>query len=273
MYKLICCDLDETLLNKQNKVGARNLAAIQKCRDLGVKFVPTSGRGYCSMQTVLRELGQAGLAGQYTICYNGGAIFENNGRLLACQEMPYPLAEQIFERGQEMGLGMQIYTEDSVYAYQLSAEDLDFCRGRVAFTDLPKGGIKFLEENGAKFAKILYSNSDYDQLLKSRELLADLASQTEISISSNRFLEINPAGVSKGQGLQFLARQLGIAPAETLAIGDSLNDLSMLKAARTGVGVANAVAEIRPACDYICQNDHDHGGVAEALERFVLPAV
>lgn len=270
MYKLITCDLDETLLNNEHKVGARNLAAIKKCRELGIKFVPTTGRGYYSIKPVLEELEQAGLAGQYTICYNGGAVFENNGRLLAYQEMAYPLADEVFARGQRLGLGMQIYTEDAVYAYQLCEEERDFSKGRLDFKEMPEGGIEGLKAAGAKFAKILYVNPDYEQLLKTRSELADLEEQTDISFSSSRYLEINPAGVNKGQGLQFLARQLGIEPDETLAIGDSLNDLSMLKAAHTGVGVANAVAEVRPACDYICQNDHAHGGVAEALEHFIL---
>ena len=37
------------------------------------------------------------------------------------------LVEEIFKRGQELGLGMHIYTEDQVYGYQLTQEEIDFC--------------------------------------------------------------------------------------------------------------------------------------------------
>ena len=47
MYKLIACDLDETLLNTDKEICARNIAAIKRAeREYGVRFVPATGRGY-----------------------------------------------------------------------------------------------------------------------------------------------------------------------------------------------------------------------------------
>ena len=56
-YKLIACDLDETLLNDQHHVGKRNVEAIQRARkEYGVKFVPATGRGFMQIQPELKEL-------------------------------------------------------------------------------------------------------------------------------------------------------------------------------------------------------------------------
>ena len=58
MYKIIASDLDETLLNRDTRrVSARNLEAIRRASELGVKFVPASGRGYATIQGTLEELG------------------------------------------------------------------------------------------------------------------------------------------------------------------------------------------------------------------------
>ena len=62
----------------------------------------------------------------------------------------------------------------------------------------------------------------------------------EISFSSDRYIEINAAGVNKGEGLRMLAEMLTIDMAQTMAIGDNFNDLEMIRAAGIGVAVANA---------------------------------
>lgn len=59
-------------------------------------------------------------------------------------------------------------------------------------------------------------------------------------------------------------------PAATIAIGDNVNDLSMIRAAGLGVGVGNVDSQVRPYCDYVCERSCDDSAVAEVIERFVL---
>ncbi|WKZ98607.1 HAD family hydrolase [Lactobacillus delbrueckii] len=92
-----------------------------------------------------------------------------------------------------------------------------------------------------------------------------------MSFSSNRYLEFNPPKVNKGTGLKKLCQELGYQLDETMAIGDSFNDLAMIKAAGTGVGVANVSPEMRADCDKITEKTFDQGAVAEAIGRWVLP--
>ena len=78
MYKIIASDLDETLLNRETRlVGVRNLEAIRRASEMGVKFVPASGRGYATIQKTLEELGLRNKENEYIISFNGGAITEN----------------------------------------------------------------------------------------------------------------------------------------------------------------------------------------------------
>lgn len=272
MIKLIASDLDETLLGPGSRVVEENLRAVKKCQELGIKFVPATGRGFYSLRQTLEELGQADQAGQYTICYNGGAVFENKGpRLISFTGMDGDLVEKIFKRGQELGLGMHIYTEDQVYGYQLTQEEIAFCQGRADFATLPGGDLTVLRASGARFAKILYVDTDFLRLKKLRKDLADFEKVSELSFSSNRYLEFNPPKVNKEAGLKKLCQELGYQLDETMAIGDSFNDLAMIKAAGTGVGVANVSPEMRADCDKITEKTFDQGAVAEAIDRWVLP--
>ncbi|MBQ6207287.1 MAG: HAD family phosphatase, partial [Oscillospiraceae bacterium] len=63
MYRIIVSDLDETLLNADKSVSQETRAAIRAVRDMGVKFVPASGRGFRSMDKTLKELELYGRAG------------------------------------------------------------------------------------------------------------------------------------------------------------------------------------------------------------------
>ena len=92
----------------------------------------------------------------------------------------------------------------------------------------------------------------------------------DVSYSANRYIEFNPKGVNKGQGLLKLASILGVDRKDTIAIGDNLNDLSMILDAGLGAGVANTLPDMKDQCDYITENDFRHDAIAEVIERFVL---
>ena len=90
-----------------------------------------------------------------------------------------------------------------------------------------------------------------------------------VTSSFRNNLELNAANADKGRALLALAQHLGIPAADTIAFGDSSNDLRMLRAAGTSVAMGNAVSEVRAVCDYVTEaNDRD--GVAAFLYAHVL---
>ena len=70
-------------------------------------------------------------------------------------------------------------------------------------------------------------------------------------------------------GLLRLAKHLGLSEADTIAFGDSSNDLSMLRAAGTGVAMGNASEEVKAVCDAETLTN-DQNGVAAYLEQYLL---
>lgn len=78
-----------------------------------------------------------------------------------------------------------------------------------------------------------------------------------------------PSGVDKGKGIHRLGELYGITADEIMALGDSQNDLDMLKAAGFPVAMANAVDEVKAVASYVTASNNDDG-VAAAVEKFVL---
>ncbi|HEY7974621.1 MAG TPA: HAD family hydrolase, partial [Ktedonobacterales bacterium] len=76
---------------------------------------------------------------------------------------------------------------------------------------------------------------------------------------------------SKGASLRWLAQRLGIPMDQTMAIGDGVNDVSMLREAGLGVAMGNAAPEVRQAADAVTAA-FDEDGAALAIERYVLDA-
>ncbi len=270
MYKIIVCDLDETLISRDRTISPENVKAIKAATKAGVKFVPATGRGYNSVHNTLQELGLDQQPGQYTISYNGGAITENKDeKLLYFQGITFEEAEAIYQRGLQYDhICIHIYTPDQVWVRNFYPEEVEYLASRQPCTEIFSDDIEFLR--GKEIVKAIYMNTDYDYLKRIEGEIADLTGNMDVSYSSNRYMEINRKGVSKGSGLQRLCDILHVDIKDTIAIGDNFNDLSMIKAAGLGVGVANTIEQMKKECDVITENDCDHSAVAEVINQFIF---
>lgn len=269
-YKIIACDMDETLLSSDATICQRNIDAIKKAIAKGVKFVPCTGRGFRSIEGVLKILDLYDQAGQYVIGFNGASITENKGsRSLFWDPIPFDLADQLFRRCCTYGQCMHIYTCDVVYITNITPDEEAFLYGRMGYVPVETESLDFIRGK-EEVCKLIVTNTDYDYLQRVHAELQPLLGDITVSFSSNRYIEFMHQGVNKGAGLHKLADLLGVPYEETLAIGDNINDTDMLKAAGLSVGVHNLNPIIRPYCDVVTDATNDEGAVAEAIEKYVL---
>ena len=270
MYKIIACDLDETLISRDRSISKENIEAIQRAKQAGVRFVPATGRGYNSVRNELKTLGLYDLENEYVISYNGGAITENKDeRVLHFQGITFKEAQDLYIRGLSYDhICIHIYTPDQVWVRNFYPEEVEYLACRQPCTEIFGDDIDFLKVK--EIVKAIYMNTDYDYLRKIQSQITDLTMDLDVSFSSNRYMEFNRKGVSKGKGLHKLADLLGVDIRDTIAIGDNYNDLSMIKQAGLGVGVANTVEAMKKECDYITKADCDHSAIAEVINRFIF---
>ena len=269
MYKIIACDLDETLLNSDHKINERTIKAIKQAQAAGIKFVPATGRGFTSVATTLAELDLLDAENEFVISFNGGAITENkNNRLLHFEGISFEKASLLFKLGLNYNVGIRVYTKDNVYAYNYNDEERKYSSARLTITEIAEANIDFLK--GQEIVKVLYINTDYNYLKGIENDLRDITEDMNVTYSSNRYIEFNHSGVDKGTGLMKLAEILNVDLQDTIAIGDNYNDLSMIKCAGLGVFVANAIEELKPYADYVTTATNNEDAVAEVIEKFIL---
>lgn len=269
MIKLIACDLDETLLGHDGKIVAKNIELIAKARAQGVYFVIATGRGFCTVQGTLAEIGLNDKENEYVISFNGGALTENkNNRVIYYDGIGFERASELYRRGLDYDVCIHAYTQTQVFVRNFVPSERLYLSSRMTVTEIENDNIDFLK--GENIVKCVYMNEDRSYLQYIANELGDITQDMDISYSSNRYLEFNNRGVNKGSGLKRLADILNVSMENTMAIGDNLNDISMIKAAGMGVAVANATQEVKDSADFITSMTFNDGAVAEAIERFVL---
>lgn len=273
MYQLVATDMDETFLAFDHSVPQANIDAILRMKELGVHFVPSSGRAYDSIMGSLRGLPSECLEGGYVISYNGGCINRiGDPKPLISHTIPFERVKQLFDYAAYIGdVGMHIYQLDGhVWGWNLTPSEVDYLAGHIAIEQFEGFSIEFLRD--VPLAKCLYVYEDLD-LLHELELAMppELAEGLSTTFSSGRYYEFNPAGVDKGFGLRALADYLGVDIKDTIACGDSANDMAMIEAAGLGVVVSNASHDAAAIADYRAESSCNDGIFAEVLEKFIEP--
>ncbi len=98
---------------------------------------------------------------------------------------------------------------------------------------------------------------------KAREILNDFP---ELDIVDTGFaVHIKSISINKGTGLKRLAELMGISARDFVAIGDSPNDIEMLKVSGFGVAVGNAHPDVKKIANMVTRGEHG-AGVAEMIQ-------
>lgn len=277
MYKLVATDMDETFLDHDHQIPEANIRAMQRMKELGVLFVPSSGRWYSSIMDNFAHLDPALLEGSYVISYNGGFINRvgDPNPLTSCG-IGRACAEELYALGRELGKCMHVNVADG-HVFVCDAPEaertyLEKISGVTHFSSAEHTDLSFLDSRD--IVKLIFMDPDFEGLQQLGRELEPMTQRlgVEITFSSKRYLEFMPAGIDKGYGLKKLAEMLGIPMDQVIGVGDSANDLAMIKAAGLGVGVANVTDGVRPYCDIVLESTGDDGAFGELVEKYLEPS-
>ena len=201
------------------------------------------------------------------LLFAGGLIETlESKKILFQQAIPRQTAQELVDLAREKGWQMQTYIDDVLR----TAKDDKWIRGYEEITHSKACicGDEFYRVQGD--CNKLLSRGEHDDLVARKALIEErFPGQFNILFSMPTFLEIMPSGVDKGKGIRRLGELYGITADEIMALGDSQNDLDMLKAAGFPVAMANAADEVKAVASYVTASNNDDG-VAAAVEKFVL---
>lgn len=267
--KILFTDLDGTLLNDRKEISPGNRAAVDEALARGHIIVISTGRPLASARVQASRLG-LNTKGCYVIAFNGAQIYDIfHEKTVYGKGIPLSLVSPIFHAAEERQLHIQTYND----AYILSGHDTDELKEYARINGLPclirPDITDVLTEPPYKLIAIDYR--DKEKLLQfQKEILSRYGNSLDSFFSNEAFLEIVPAGISKGFAVKWMCDYLNISLEDSVAAGDAQNDIPMLEAAHTGAVMCNAFPGIARHGNYITHADNNHDGVAEIIHRFIL---
>ena len=270
--KLITLDLDGTLLTTDKRLTPENEAALRRAAEMGIEVVPATGRFYKAMPECVRSLPYI----HYTINANGALIYDvRRDRAICRQEMPWQRAVEVMTCFDAFPILYDCYQYDRGWIskgwqevcepYAVNPAVLHMFR--YERTPVPELKAHLMAE-GHSVQKVMGFFLDQELRRTMKRTLQERFPDLAVTASIENNLEFNAAEATKGKGLVRLAEHLGIPLGDTVAFGDDLNDVSMLRAAGIGVAMGNATPDALAAADETTLTC-DESGVAAALARLL----
>lgn len=268
MYKLIVTDMDGTLLNSEKKVGQKNLDYILKAQEKGLKFVLASGRVEEAMLPIAKELQMDKYEG-YVLSYNGARIIDcKTNEIIYDRALTKKDIEYLYTLSNKFNIALVTYINKELF-YNKEHKYVDI---EEKITGFKKRLYKDTSEiNTNKVGKCMFIG-DTEKTKKLLEYITKKDSDKYFAtLSDPHFLEILHKDVSKGRSLKKLADILNIDIKDTIACGDSYNDIDMLEVAGLSVAAFNGVDDVKRISDYISVSNND-GVLADVIEKYGILA-
>ena len=244
------------------KLRPRTLAAIDAARARGIPVIVVTGRMFRSVRPYLAAAGIS----EPVVCYQGAVVAEpETGLFLRHEPIPLALAQETIAAVEAEGFPVNCYVGDELYVARETPESERYARFQ-SLTVHPVGDLRaWLSAPPTKLVTI----GEPEQLdaLEVR-MKGHFDGRLYISKSLPYFLEFANPGVTKGDGLAFVAERLGFTAERTVAFGDGENDVELLEWAGYAVAVANAHPRLLRLADFVCPPAAEEG-VAQVIEALL----
>ncbi|MGH0054018.1 MAG: Cof-type HAD-IIB family hydrolase [Sphaerochaetaceae bacterium] len=264
--KLICTDIDGTLLDTNHQISARTKEAIHKARHKGIIVALVSGRISSSLTLIQQELEITGPLG----CFNGSLVLNEDGNELEAHPIRKEQCNSVLAYLSQTELEYFVFTNESWYMNEKNAwYDIEVqasrTEGRIMKLDLL---CDFLNEGERPFKLLAMHHDPAYMKLQETCIRERFGTSLNVFSSSPRYIEIFARGVDKGHAVRSLCESYGVNPGTVMAVGDYYNDIGMFRAAGYAVAMGNAPDAVKAQAQaHTSSNDKD--GLALAIEAIL----
>ena len=269
--KLVASDLDGTLLNKNKEITPRLFDALKKLDELGIYFVPSTGRPFGTVPQAIKELPFL----KYVITSNGATIYDATEKKNIIENYLTPEAvDAVIEIARELPVITEYFIEGKAYISKKVYDDLtpfDLTESHVTYIKNSRTPVEdFWDEmkrNNTVLENINLVFRDMELRKKTWDRLKALG-LASVTAATTKNIEITSLYATKAKALEKLCEVLGFTRENVLAMGDGDNDMPMIQFAGIGVAMANGEEHIKQAADIIADDCNDFGA-AKILEQII----
>ena len=256
MIRMILTDLDHTLLKQDGSVSEKTLQILTACRTKEIRFAIATARYWIGAERYIDLLNP-----DYEITTDGTLVHSHGQCIYSC-------AFSVSETNAII----------SGIAEAAPGAEITAACGKTVYWN------SYHISESEKLHKAVYCDYSSPLDVQANKIVAELPDESvarEIAAKTNSKLQcyrgekwyaFMPAASGKTAAIRALAEISGISPEDTVAFGDDLNDIEMLRFCGTGIAVANAIQEVQEAADEITLSNNEDG-VAKWLADHCLKEI
>ncbi|MDA8227783.1 MAG: Cof-type HAD-IIB family hydrolase [Desulfitobacterium hafniense] len=269
MIRLVCFDMDGTLLDTDKKIPRQVLRALHRIQEHGTLVTLASGRLISSLREYAELIGTKAPL----IALNGAWVEQSKGdKPMLCWPLVIDSVCEIIESAEKNGLHISLYLSNGVIIRRSEATweqfhwELEKIRAQMVNEwPSPLGAGNQIGEQ--RLMKVLVSGEPGLVAAFQAEQESKFGEQYNFVLSGDPYLEIVNKNATKGAALKAVAEHLRIPRECIMAMGDHYNDLSMLEFAGFGVAMGNAPKIVQKKANWVTKRNTEMG-VATALAHF-----
>lgn len=261
---LISLDLDDTLLTSDKRITKESELYLKHLSSLGHIIVLNSGRDEASL---IKYYNQLGLETPFIGC-NGSHI--KNPKNLSFPELKFTIKKAELESMIEAVGGIGAFKDMAIgkngYINMIGESFHLFlgCEGnlRIYQGDL----MRFIEED---LSYVLFYLKEGKSKAKLEESLKKTGHLSARYFAENDLRgEIFHDGINKASGIRYVQDYYDIPQENTIAFGDTYNDIEAIEYARHGFFMCNGHEKLLDRFDRKSTDDCNHDGVIKTLQNF-----
>lgn len=264
---IIALDLDGTALRPDNSVSEQTRRSIARAREKGVRIVIATGRICAEAREFAERLGADDL-----MVTSGGAALSSvrEGKCTKRFSIEWESAVRAAAVVERIGMAAMIYAGDRLIITPY--DNIQFSKyksneGYLAARQVEPSVAEYIANERLPIDKIFVRSQDVNLLSRARAQLAQLDGVRVMSSAPDNIEVISP-DADKGRALGLLCSEYGTDLSHAAAIGDSENDLEMLRAVALPIAMGNATEQVKALCARITATNAEDG-VARAIDQLV----
>ena len=269
IYRMLAVNIDGTLLQTNGRINKLTKEAIDYVQQKGIYVTLVTSRSFLSAKKVAKAL----KINSILITHSGAYIAKEIGKPIHASRIEenttYDLVRLLEGFPCQIRLVHEHYSLANKYklSHNLLAKTVFTSGDPVSYSQqfVDSIGETIVDEPTSPSSIEVYF--EYKEDLKDvKEAIENVFSEVECIRLDELRLNIVSTGVSKFNGLLYLAERIGIPRSQIVCIGDDLDDIEMIEAAGLGVAMGNAPVEVKRAANWITRSQ-DQNGVAYMIKE------
>jgi len=263
MIRLAAFDIDRTLVSQiTHTIAPETVEALRELQRRGIKTAIATGRQWQQVPKAVKALGF-----DYYILLNGTHIVDSRGNTLHREAISRENCEALITDIAEKDRTLYLRFEEGMYPVLARDREIPFGLKREEIPEELLEGLLMespLETGALPMAALGQIPPEEEDGFRSRYPALDF-----LRVLGGKNCDINPTGISKATGLKAICGLFGIPMEDTIAFGDDINDLEIIRDAGIGVAMGDALEEVIAVADHVTDTC-DNLGVVKGLKYFGL---